>query len=158
GAAPGGSSIAVFVMDQSKGTLRRSHLIAGNGADGDNGKPGHDNGEPAQAGLDGLDGTNACTMAPKGLGGASLNLQCDNSTSSISGYGGNGSDISANPGADGELAPSPNPLGYGAGGQGEDAAQGTACTGGAVGAQGIDGMDGSGAAGNGQLNENGHVI
>jgi hypothetical protein len=142
---PGSSSIAVFFRDKSKATLKRSDVSAGNGADGADGDPGDYKGAPAPQGLNGNNGSNACVSNP-GIGGASVVLVCPDGTVSKSGYGGNGDDMVANDGAEGELAPSPNPSGYGLGGKGENAAAATACAAGVGGAQGLDGKDGLGAA------------
>jgi hypothetical protein len=142
---PGGSSIAVFFRDTSKATLKRSDVTAGNGANGADGDPGDYKGVPAPQGLSGLNGSDACVSNP-GVGGDSVVQICPDGTVSKSGYGGNGDDMIANDGAEGELAPSPNPSGYGLGGKGESAAVGMACSAGIGGAQGADGKDGLGAA------------
>jgi hypothetical protein len=154
---PGGSSIAVFVMENSRAILRRGEAIAGNGADGADGEPGDHNGAPAQKGLIGKDGSSACAMAP-GLGGASTTLQCEDGTVSKSGYGGDGGQIAATGGGGGELEPNPNPRGYGDGGKGEQAALGNACTPGSGGAAGADGSNGLGAKGRGFLSADGHYL
>jgi len=153
---PGGSSIAVFVREHANAHLRRSEVIAGDGADGADGADGDHNGIPAQAGLAGNDGADACTLVP-GLGGGAVALQCDDGNVSTSGYGGNGGEQAATDGGDGEAAPNPNPLAYGLGGSGENAAAGMACTPGFGGAQGADGTDGLGAIGDGKLTADGQM-
>lgn len=153
---PGGSSIAVFAHDGVRATLRRAHLIAGNGADGADGEAGDHDGFPAKTGLTGNNGASACTMLP-GPGGAGVTLACEAPAESTGGEGGNGGELAANNGLVGVPEPVANPLGYGAGGKAEDPAQGTACTGGSAGAQGNLGLHGFGALGNGRLTEGGYL-
>lgn len=152
----GESSIAVFASEDARATFRRSEFIAGNGADGTDGEPGDHNGFPAQKGLPGNKGNDACAM-DVGAGGVLVTLHCDDGTTSISGGGGDGGEIAASNGGDGELAPMPNPLGYGAGGKAQDPAQGALCTPGIGGAQGLDGIDGKGGKNQGALSKDGKV-
>jgi hypothetical protein len=153
--APGGSSIAVFAADDSIATFVRADFVAGNGHDGADGAPGHDSNKPAQHGLSGNPGADACSLS-LGLGGAQVTLQCADGTTSIGGYGGDGGDMVANPGDHGYMEPAPNPQGFGAGGQPETAFQ--ACTPGFGGAQGADGLNGFGAMGQGRLTEDGQFV
>lgn len=153
---PGGSSIAVFSLG-ARAIIRRAHLIAGNGADGLDGDPGSHDNTPAKKGLPGNDGENAC-VNDIGLGGASVDLQCEAGDElSVGGQGGDGGDAGANAGLAGLQPPDPNNLGYGAGGKGEDALMGTACTPGIGGAQGISGLHGFGAKVQGHLTTAGYV-
>lgn len=151
---PGGSSIAVFSLG-AMAIIRRAHLIAGNGADGIDGEAGDHNNAPAKKGLPGNDGESACMDDP-GLGGASVELQCEpGGVISAGGQGGDGGKAGANDGLNGLQPPDPNPLGYGAGGKAESASQ--ACTGGISGAQGASGAHGLGANGPGHLTKDGYV-
>lgn len=152
---PGGSSIAVMALDSAEATLDRCILVAGDGADGEDGEDGDHNGAPAQPGLPGYPGADACTANP-GLGGLAIKLVCDGGDSS-GGNGGNGGEAFANDGSLGLQPPDPNPEGYGAGGKAEDAAQGTFCTGGAVGVQGNSGDHGAGGTDWGRLTVDGYI-
>lgn len=158
---PGGSSIAVFAPELSRAEFRRCDIQAGKGADGTDGDPGNHNALPAQSGLVGMDGSDACLMDP-GKGGVAPFFQCEDGTQTIGGKGGSGGEMLAEGGEDGFPAPNMNPQGYGAGGKGEDPAQGTACTGGINGAQGQKGEDGLGGPGDlkhmGQITLDGHYI
>ncbi len=147
---PGGSSIAVFALEGSRAFFRRSRLTAGDGADGLDGEDGSHDGQPAQNGAVGDDGMDACTADP-GLGGLGVVTQCRDGAQSIGGQGGDGDAVAASDGAQGFEPPDPNQQGHGAGGKGEDAAQGTACTGGQSGAAGQNGIDGMGASAYGKL-------
>jgi hypothetical protein len=153
---PGASSVAVFALPGSKAFFARATLIAGNGADGAHGEDGSHNGQPAQKGSEGNDGSDACTLDP-GLGGLAVATQCMDGTSSIGGQGGDANEIAATGGLEGIQAPDPNPQGFGAGGEGESAAQGTACTPGIGGAHGEDGHNGSGAEAYGRLTITGYI-
>lgn len=153
---PGASSIAVFSLAGARADLRRCHLIAGNGADGASGEPGNHDGAPAQKGLPGNPGEEACTSNP-GLGGVAVELECDDGTATIGGKGGDGGEAAADDGAAGAQPPDPNPQGYGAAGKGESLAQGTACTPGIGGAQGNSGAHGLGAVDHGHLTKDGYV-
>jgi hypothetical protein len=151
---PGGSSIAVVAQEKAKGEGRRLDIIAGNGADGANGEPGAYLNQPANAGISGKDGADACTLA-EGAGGDAVTVECDGNMPSTSGYGGDGNEVAAGDGADGFPAPNPNDLGYGLGGIGETAA--SVCTGGAVGVQGIHGAEGSPGMKDGDITNEGYI-
>lgn len=153
---PGGSSIAVIALEGSNALLRRAELVAGNGADGLDGEDGSHDQQPAKQGLPGNDGVDACTVDP-GLGGATVVTQCDDGSQSIGGQGGDGDALVATAGWQGLPAPEPNPEGYGAGGEGQNAAQATKCVFGAHGAHGQDGDEGSGGTGTGTLTKDGFV-
>lgn len=150
---PGGSSIAVMALPGSRATFRRVELVAGDAADGLDGEDGTHNGVPAQQGLPGNNGTDACTADP-GLGGAAVITQCDGAPS-IGGQGGDGNAVAASDGLDG-LPADPNLPGYGAGGPGEDDAQGTVCKPGIGGAHGKDGQHGAGGYSVGKLTSDGY--
>lgn len=147
---PGGSSIAVLALEDSRAHFLRSHVIAGNGADGLDGEDGSHDDQPAPQGMNGGDGTPACLL-DVGLGASSAIKVCPDGTQSIGGQGGDANAVAASGGSQGLEPPDPNPQGYGAGGDGDDAAQGTACTGGEHGAHGADGPDGAGGVGLGEL-------
>lgn len=153
---PGGSSIPVFSFG-ARWSILRSRLIAGDGADGADGEPGDHDNAPAKKGFSGNDGENACTN-DVGFGGAAVELQCEaGGVISTGGPGGDGGAAAANDGSAGLQPPDPNDLGYGAGGKGENALLGNACTPGIGGAQGNSGAHGFGATGQGQLTEEGYV-
>lgn len=153
---PGGSSIAALTRDGARAMIRRCALIAGDGADGANGAPGDHNGAPAQKGIPGNNGADACTMNV-GLGGAAVKLTCgEDQAATVGGEGGDGGALAANDGQAG-LQPAPNFPGYGVGGKAEDAAQGTPCTPGIGGLQGAAGAEGHGATGDGHLTKDGYV-
>ncbi len=149
-AAPGGSSIAVFALAGSRASFRRAYVLAGNGADGLDGEDGSHDGQPAPQGLYGADGTAACLLEV-GLGASSVAKACPDGTQSTGGAGGDANAVFATGGSQGLEAPNPNPQGYGAGGKGESAAQGTTCTPGIGGAHGTDGPDGAGGVTFGRL-------
>lgn len=153
---PGASSIAVFALPGAVADIRRAQIIAGDGADGASGAAGQHNGAPAKNGLDGIDGVDACAMEP-GIGGAAVFLACEAAGSSIGGQGGNGGEQAANAGADGVVAPSPNPLDYGMGGSGETMDGSALCTAGGGGAQGADGEEGLPSASYGRLTLAGYL-
>ncbi len=155
-ALPGGSSIAVLALEDSRALFLRSHVIAGNGADGLDGEDGSHDDQPAPQGLNGGDGTPACLL-DVGLGASSAIKACPDGSQSIGGQGGDANAIAASDGSQGFEAPDPNPQGYGASGKGEDVAQGTACTPGIGGAHGTDGLDGAGGAGFGKLTSAGLI-
>ncbi len=148
--APGDSSIAVFALPGAMADIRRAYVTAGNGARGKDGEDAKNNGTPAKKGIDGLDGVDACAI---GFGGPAVFLQCDGG-SSMGGEGGKGGDQFANAGADGIVAPAPNPQGFGLGGFGEAVLP---CTGGLSGAQGADGAEGHGSISKGHLTPQGYV-
>jgi hypothetical protein len=151
---PGGSSIAVFAKDLASADIRRSRLIVGNGADGEDGEIGGHNGLPAHDGLTGNPGADACSMNP-GLGGEAVILMCEDGTISLGGAGGDGSNLAASQGQDGKQPPNMDPQGYGVGGKGET---GTACAPGAGGAQGQKGENGNGGSSNGHITPEGRYI
>jgi hypothetical protein len=152
----GGSSIAVLALADANADLRRCVLEAGKGWDGLDGEKGDHFGEPAKKGRLGNSGQDACTGLPA-MGGAMVALLCDDDGSSMGGAGGDGGDQAANPGADGVVAPAPNPKDFGLGGQAEDVLRGLACTPGLDGAKGKSGSHGLGGAGPGRLTEKGYV-
>lgn len=139
---PGGSSIAVLALTDSRAELRRAKIESGDGADGLDGDDGDHFGAPAKEGLHGNDGAAACT-GPIGAGGEQVALDCGDDAS-FGGQGGHGGELVANPGDDGEPAPTPNPQGFGLGGKAEDPAAGLFCTPGIGGAAGKDGEPGLG--------------
>lgn len=151
---PGGSSIAVLVWPDARAEIRRSSMESGNGADGLDGNSG-DHLIPATDGLLGNNGVAACA-APFGKGGQVVTLDCGDSVS-FGGRGGHGGELSANPGDDGAVAPSGDPQGFGAGGDGEDVGAGLPCTPGLGGAAGKDGDPGKGAAGAPRLTTAGYA-
>jgi hypothetical protein len=98
GVTPGALSIAVLASAASV-EIKRSELIAGNGADGSDGAPGAEPANPgdpvppAQAGMSGSPGQNACTELGAGatvLGGAAVQSVCDGGETSVGGKGGDG--------------------------------------------------------------------
>jgi len=141
---PGGSSIAVMVLVDADAEIRRSKVTSGRGADGADGDDGDHFGTPAKDGLLGKDGAPACSGSV-GLGGAMVALSCDDDAS-FGGQGGDGGQLAANAGDDGEVAPAPNPQGFGLGGDGENLAASWFCTSGLGGALGSDGEPGLGGA------------
>jgi hypothetical protein len=150
---PGGSSIAVFALDDAKADVRRSRFQAGNGADGADADPDNHNALPAQDGADGHPGFDACQMNPA-VGGAPTFVVCEDGSSSTGGEGGKGSDMSPTDGAPG-FPQDPNQPGQGAGGKAEN---GLACTAGIGGAQGQKGVDGLGGFADGRLTKDGRYI
>ena len=153
---PGGSSIAAFALHGARATFRRARFVAGDGADGEHGAPASHDGTAAKQGPAGNDGADACTMDP-GSGGASLQVECVPGVKTASGAGGDGGDGVAASGANGEVPPDPNPLGYGAGGKAEDPLAGTSCTPGFGGAAGAPGAPGTASLSNGRLTPQGFI-
>lgn len=151
--APGASSIAVLTHESARVLLKRSLIIAGDGADGANGEDGDHDGAPAQSGLPGNDGGGAC-LAGVGVGGLAVKLECDGLVT-LGGSGGDGGNGFANDGQQGLQPPDMNVQGYGAGGVGQDAPQGAGCTGGIAGKHGNSGIDGAGAMAKGWLGVDG---
>ncbi|MFO0591869.1 MAG: hypothetical protein U0441_30255 [Polyangiaceae bacterium] len=149
----GESSIAILALPGSNADLRRSRITAGNGARGADGADGKHDGEHAKGGLNGNNGVGACAAA-FGLGGDSVFLSCDDGSSSMGGNGGNGGEMFANDGADGVVAPTPNPQGFGLGGAGEASLP---CTGGLSGAEGQDGAHGEASSSKGRLTQQGYL-
>ncbi|MCC6551893.1 MAG: hypothetical protein IT372_02575 [Polyangiaceae bacterium] len=136
---PSGSSIAMVVVGGAVVDLRRSKLVAGNGAKG---APGEGGGvQPATGGAPGNDGLAACSadVAP---GGEAVTTVCGD-VSTVGGRGGDGNASLGGNGSDGQPAPIDNPQGLGLGGTGEIDA--FSCTSGEVGAPGTDGTHGEGA-------------
>lgn len=135
---PSGSSIGIFVRDTVPLWLYRCEVIAGNAADG---LDGTTEDEPAPGGLQGNNGSDACSAAVS-KGGAAPVVSCNVGTSK-GGAGGDGSPMLATDGAAGEPA-SGNPE-DGTGGLGESS--NPVCTPGKQGANGVDGAFGHGALG-----------
>lgn len=135
----GASSIAVLVRTGAKGSMVRTEIFAGNGADGEDGDA-----HPGAAGKDGLagkDGADACSAA-EGFGGKAVTLDCGGDNhSTVSGAGGDGNEALAGDGTDGTPAPEPNPAGFGLGGTGQSGA--SVCKGGESGIQGASGENGT---------------
>ena len=152
---PGGSSIAVLARADARAEIRRSKLETGHGADGADGDDGDHFGNPAKGGLHGKNGAAACT-AGTGLGGELVALDCEEDAS-FGGHGGNGGEMAATPGDDGEVAPASNPQGFGLGGGAEDLVTGLLCTPGFGGANGKDGDPGLGGFWPPSLNESGYL-
>lgn len=148
----GASAIAVFAMPGSKSVIRRSLIFSGNGVDGEPGDNASPDGAAAPDGLSGNDGAYACTAEP-GLGGAAVTLDCGGE-STAGGAGGHGGELFANDGQHGEISLLSG--GKTEGGQAEDAALGTPCTGGATGLAGAHGTNGLGGLGDGRLTELGY--
>jgi hypothetical protein len=119
GAAPGGSSIAVFDAARSFLVLAGIHLVAGAGADG---TAGEDGGlEPANAGLDGERGADACSDTLV-AGAPAVGNRCGE-LRFFGGRGGDGGAEVGHDGSDGDPLPlGENPTGAGLGGKGEGAA------------------------------------
>ncbi len=142
---PGGSSLGVFFRGDAPLTIRRCEIIAGNGADGTDGEPGsqpdqtHPDGEPAEAGIPGNAGGDACS-APVSMGGDAPVHTCPTGTSK-GGTGGDAGLMLAANGADGEPAADPP---EGKGGLGEQSAP--TCTNGQFGEFGATGASGLGGA------------
>jgi hypothetical protein len=152
---PGGSSVAVLALAGANADLRRSHFQSGRGADAADGKGEH-YGPPADNGLLGDPGDDACTML-LGVGGHMVAQICDDGSGTAGGAGGNGADMAAGDGLDGAVAPSPNPQGFGLGGAGEDLMKGLPCKAGVAGAPGAKGTNGLGAAGPARLTSEGYA-
>jgi hypothetical protein len=151
----GGSSIAVLALDQARVTFRRDILEAGNGADGENGADGDHDGAPAQGGIPGNDGADACS-ADEVAGGLAVKRECEDGTDSVGGNGGNGQEPDGTNGADGLDPPAPNPFGLGAHGKGQNTALSAPCTSGLGGAAGENGDDGLAIMGPGRVTSAGY--
>ncbi len=135
---PGGSSIGVYVRDESVYLhINRCEITTGNGADGMDAPPADAN-LHADPGAPGNDGADACS-APISKGGASPESACSLGTSK-GGAGGDAGPMLAADGADGEPADSPP---HGQGGLGEGTSP--ACTPGKPGSDAVDGAFGLGA-------------
>lgn len=150
---PGGSSIAVLALEGATAEVRWSGFHAGNGADGADGDPNDHNALPAQSGVTGHPGIDACLMNPS-FGGAPTFVVCEDGTSSTGGEGGKGGEMVATDGGPG-FPQDPNQPGLGAAGKGESA---LACTPGGGGAQGQKGENGLGGSADGRLTPDGHYI
>ncbi|MCC6557405.1 MAG: hypothetical protein IT372_31025 [Polyangiaceae bacterium] len=146
---PSGSSIAMLVLNSGVVEIRRSELIAGNGADGEPGVRGGE--EPAKSGAPGSSGNPACSadLVP---GAQPVTTVCDDGQT-IGAKGGDGAIVSGSSGNDGQPEPDQNVDGWGLGGAGEAGA--TQCLPGAPGLKGADGMDGLGAVNAGRIAEGG---
>jgi hypothetical protein len=132
---PGGSSIAVLARKGAALRMCRSHLTAGDGADGE---PGADAElQSAPAGHRGSPGAEACFKNTVS-GGPPVVTLCEEGESR-GGTGGDGDTARGADGEDGTDTPAPNPLEFGVGGLGQDS---TACTGGHDGIPGADGVHG----------------
>ncbi|MCC6554477.1 MAG: hypothetical protein IT372_15975 [Polyangiaceae bacterium] len=146
---PGGSSIAMLVLNAAAVELRRSDLIAGHGADGE---PGARGGEvPAKGGAPGNSGGAACS-ADVVPGGLSVTTVCDDAET-IGAKGGDGGIASGLKGNDGQPEPDQNLDGWGLGGAGESGA--VQCIVGAAGLNGADGADGIGGMNAGRIDQDG---
>ncbi|MCC6553234.1 MAG: hypothetical protein IT372_09475 [Polyangiaceae bacterium] len=135
---PGGSSIAMMVLEDAAVDVRRSQLIAGNGADGAPGQRGGE--EPAKGGAPGNDGSAACS-ADNVAGADPVTTVCGDQTT-VGGRGGDGNIADGGKGNNGQPEPDDNEQGFGLGGTGEGAAD---CLAGQNGAAGDDGEHGPGA-------------
>ena len=143
--APGGSSIAMLVLPGTAVEVRRSELIAGDGAKG---APGARGGEvPAKGGAPGSSGGAACS-ADSVAGALSVTTVCGEVTT-VGGKGGDGNVATGGSGNDGQPEPQPNPDGRGLGGAGE--VSGVECWSGEDGASGTDGGHGLGGRGGGRI-------
>jgi len=148
---PGGSSIAMLVAPGAAVDLRRSELLAGNGAKG---APGARGGEdPAKAGTPGNGGAVACS-AHSVQGAPPVITVCGDATS-VGGRGGDGNVTEGSDGNDGQPEPVPNPMGFGLGGSGE--LSGLQCWSGLDGENGADGAHGEGAEGPGRITVDGWI-
>ncbi|MGK3967415.1 hypothetical protein WMF38_24980 [Sorangium sp. So ce118] len=152
-ARPSGSSVAAIAQAGATVEILRAELVAGDGARGGDGAPGHPMNRPASAGVPGEVGETACTgeVVP---GGAQVQTACEGLVS-IGGQGGQGTASAGGSGLSGELSPVPNPDGFGAGGWGASVARG--CMNGTVGANGEDAAHGAGARGGGRLSPEGYA-
>ncbi|HSN99476.1 MAG TPA: hypothetical protein VLS89_14370 [Candidatus Nanopelagicales bacterium] len=150
GAEPGASSIAALVEPGAAAVIQRCELVARDGAEGAEGEPGGGPGAPpqAQAGADGLPGSNACG-ADVILGGAAVVTSCDG-VESIGGKGGNGRATYGDDGEDGQPVPEVTQGQKGKGGFGQNGDH-TQCMSGWVGHAGLDGAHGLGAHGLGRI-------
>jgi hypothetical protein len=151
GAAPGGSSLAMLVQWGAVADVADSALHAQSGAPGAEGESGAP--APAPAGFPGRPGAEACSkeIVP---GGDPVQSACGPDIS-ISGAGGTGNVDRGEGGYPGQIAPSSNEMGHGAGGEGQITAVG--CTDGRDGARGIDGIHGQGASQLGSFGPTGWV-
>ena len=146
---PSGSSIAALVETGAVVEILRSDLVAGNGAAGALGRPGGD--LPAAAGSAGAPGSAACSTTTVQGGQGAIN-SCAGTTS-IGGLGGYGSSSQGGDGTAGSPAPTPNPQGFGRGGEGQTNA--SPCQFGSDGDNGVGGEHGRGASGPGRITESG---
>ena len=146
---PGGSSIAMLVHPGAAAAVRRSELIAGDGADGSPGEHGGDG--PATGGTSGWTGGPTCSanVVP---GGPAVVTSCDDGNT-VGGEGGDGEVSGGGDGLYGQPEPQPNPMGFGLGGSGEVA--GLQCLSGVDGFNGTDGAHGLGSRGAGRITVDG---
>ena len=136
---PGGSSIAMLVLTDTAVELRRSELVAGDGAKG---APGARGGElPAKGGAPGSSGAAACSA--DSVPGAPPAITACGEVQTVGGKGGDGSAALGGSGNDGQPELVPNPEGWGLGGAGETAA--LQCHHGEDGENGTDGAHAEGA-------------
>ena len=142
---PGGSSIAMLVLTGAAVELRRSELVAGDGADGEPGERGGE--QPAKGGAPGNSGAAACS-ADSVLGAPPAITVCGGAQT-LGGKGGDGNAARGGSGNDGQPEPVPNPDGLGLGGSGE--VSGAQCLPGQVGENGTDGAHGLGGRGAGRI-------
>ena len=142
---PGGSSIAMLVLPGVAMELRRSELVAGDGADGESGEWGDE--MPAKGGAPGNWGATACSA--DSVPGAPPVITVCGGVQTLGGKGGDGNAALGGSGNDGQPEPLPNPEGWGLGGSGETA--GMQCDAGENGENGIDGLHGEGARGAGRI-------
>ncbi|WP_437907021.1 hypothetical protein WME95_03680 [Sorangium sp. So ce327] len=150
-ASDGKSSIAMILSSGARAILRDSQIIAGNGKDGEPGRDAHS--EPANGGVVGNDGADACT-ADVAMGALPVVTVCDDGIESTGGPGGYGGLESGGDGAAGQPVPAENTKGKGLGGTGAGSAR---CSAGAKGMDGLDGGRAAGAAGIGQLSMDGWI-
>ncbi|WP_437979376.1 hypothetical protein [Sorangium sp. So ce295] len=147
----GKSSIAMILSSSARAIVRDSKIIAGNGKDGE---PGEDaRSEPANGGVRGNDGADACT-ADFAKGALPVVTVCDDGIESTGGPGGYGDIESGGDGAAGQPVPAENPEGKGLGGTG---AGSEGCHDGEDGMDGLDGGRAAGALGIGQLSIDGWI-
>ena len=142
---PGGSSIAMLVLTDTAVELRRSELVAGDGAKGE---PGERGGElPAKGGAPGNSGAAACS-ADSVLGAPPAITVCGD-VKTTGGQGGDGNVTLGGSGNDGQPEPVPNPKDWGLGGSGETS--GMQCHAGEGGENGTNGAHGLGGRGAGRI-------
>ncbi|WP_437553445.1 hypothetical protein WME97_18440 [Sorangium sp. So ce367] len=150
-ASDGKSSIAMILSSGARAIVRDSQIIAGNAKDGE---PGEDaRSEPANVGVQGNDGADACT-ADFAKGALPVVTVCEDGIESTGGPGGYGDIESGGDGASGQPVPATNPAGKGLGGPG---AGSEGCRDGEDGMAGLDGGRAAGAVGIGQLSIDGWI-
>ncbi|WP_437901695.1 hypothetical protein [Sorangium sp. So ce124] len=150
-ARDGKSSIAMILSTAAAAIVQDSVIVAGNGKDGE---PGEDaRSDPANNGVQGNDGADACT-ADFAKGALPVVTVCDDGIESAGGPGGYGDIESGGDGAAGQPVPAENPDRYGLGGTGAGSEH---CGAGKGGKDGLDGGRAAGAVGIGQLSINGWI-